>query len=163
MTTRLFWLSQSLAIEVDSFSWPQLERSLKIWLGEADLLWHGLSMLLEVWKVQGLILVKWPAIFFRQLCYTKPVRPAVGRGGREGALPGKGSKDIASLPSAGTGAPLVQLEGTFGKSCGKCTADLRNCGWYHKENPEQLIYCSICLYVHLHILSGHTIMACGNW
>lgn len=86
-TTRLFWLrlSQSLATKVDPFSWPQLERSLKIWLGEADLLWRGLSMLLEVWKVQGLILVKWPAIFFRQLCYTKPVRPTVGRGGERGS------------------------------------------------------------------------------
>lgn len=47
-----FLALQSLAKEADSFSWPQLEHSLKTWLGEADFWWHGLSMLLEVWKVQ---------------------------------------------------------------------------------------------------------------
>lgn len=34
-------------------------------------------MLLEVWKVHGLIVVKWPAIFFRQLCCLESVRPEV--------------------------------------------------------------------------------------
>lgn len=142
----IFCLHQSLAIEVHSFFWAQLKRWLKIWLGEANLQRHGLSTLPEAWKVQGLILAKWPGTFFRQLCRLKPVRPAVGRGGG----------------FAGAGAPSGQLENAFGKSCGQRTAALRNRGWYFKENTEQLIYYYVCLRVYLHILSRHTTTVCGN-
>lgn len=132
----IFCLPQSLAIEVYSFFWAQLGSSLKIWPGEANLLWHGSTTLPEVWKVHGLIPMTWPAIFLRQLCCIKPVRPTVTEGRQ---------RATSSLLSAETGVPSTPLESTFGKSCGKHTAALRNHGWYFKGNPEQLIYYSICM------------------
>lgn len=111
----IFCLTQSLAIEVHSFFWGQPEHSLKSWLGEANLLWHRLCMLPEVWKVHGLIPTKWPATFFRQLCHKKPVRPAVRK--EMGLCPEKAeshhfpsvSKTWCSMNTAGVMVNTQQL------------------------------------------------------
>lgn len=62
-----------------------------------DMTWRGRFMMAWIIhaaggvKSGGLTLVKWLTIFFRQPCWTKPVRPAVRRAGR-GLCLGKTAK-----------------------------------------------------------------------